>query len=1141
MSGCKTQHMPWADGTECQEGHWCQKGQCVPIDRTALKPQNGGWSGWSAFNVCSRTCGGGVQKRTRECDSPKPKNGGKFCTGLRIEYRACNTDACPNSRYNFREEQCHEMDGQNFDVPTLESNVRWIPKYGTPLADQCKLFCRAQNKSLYFMLREKVIDGTPCTFPEDSFDMCINGQCRKAGCDYVLNSDSKLDQCGVCNGNNDTCKEVKRTFYYGNQNSVYKVSPDKSIEFHIQDGATNINIAHTGYMKDASFLSLMSGNEIIFNDPKHPTPHTSKHRLFAGVRLEYTVHGSHERITSTYGRPLKEKLTVRHVRKGNSDKTFNGEVMYSYMLPIPSPLEDRLSNSIHSQHEHEPYKHTHYTHYPHHNANSVQRLQHTVFAPESPYRWENSDWMDCDQQCTGRRRRTSICKNTNTWQEASPDNCNQSAKPQDSYEPCNTDCKFEWESGPIECSSACGEGYKQIDYLCVKSYPHQNKRQEYVNATLCSGIPKPISKRDPQSACTGPCKNATWNYSSWNKCSCSDGTQNRTATCLSDRNGFPIDDEYCEVKERKIVVQSCDADDQECAKWFAGELTPCSVTCGEGQRAYALQCMLKNVSVNAALCGARPVPVILNCTMPPCDQKHMPNTQYSSFRNDVQPNQSMKNGNYQPNTETSPVLRGQWRTYNYSNCSAECKGGFKKRMVRCMSKNDQVLEDRYCPHPKPATQINCANFRCPTWTFGQWSKCNNECKRSRQVLCQDHRGNESNQCAKEMKPPDEESCCNFKWRITCSGTCDAEGRRKPNLICKKIFPKSIDNPHPFRTGKRVEEKYCTNAKNRRLSSRRKNVANHVQPAGRPRPGPSVRLGAVPAEQCETTCTDGRTILPKACNMTTKPPNTKVCEEFSGCRWKIMKFGKCNCKGRQSRTVKCFDEMLNTESNRCAESERPPKTIACQKPSGCRTPSRNRHHQSAYRNCKDAQRKHRIDGEYTMNLNGTKTKIYCHKMATRSPVEYLSLPAGATENYAIYIKRRAADANRCQMSPRDWEDESISYGATHYQKIRINISTLQVYTNDFEFTTSSGTKQSFGSAGDCYSNTGHCPQGDFAINLEGTPFRIRPRTTWETAGVNSVIKFLVPLKTPYKKVRALCGGYCGSCSVSRNTNLYLQLA
>ncbi|XP_053667050.1 A disintegrin and metalloproteinase with thrombospondin motifs 9 [Anopheles marshallii] len=834
LSGCKTQHMPWADGTECQEGHWCQKGQCVPIDRTALKPQNGGWSGWSSYDVCSRTCGGGVQKRTRECDSPKPKNGGKFCIGLRIEYRACNTHACPNSRYNFREEQCHEMDGQNFDVPTLEPNVRWIPKYGTPLADQCKLFCRAENKSLYFMLREKVIDGTPCTFPEDSFDMCINGQCRKAGCDYVLNSDAKLDQCGVCKGTNSTCSLVSRKHYTGN----------KSMEFHIPDGSTNINIVHMGYVKDACFLSLMSGNEIIFNDPIHPTSHTTKHRLFAGVRLEYTVHGSLERITSTYGRPLKEKLTVRIVRKHNSDKIFNSQVGYNYMVPSTPNTQ---SNAIHSHHEHEPYKHPHHTYYSPYNGNSVHRLQHTVSAPETPYRWEMGDWLECDQLCTGQRRRTFVCRNSDTRQEAKPENCNHSAKPHDMKEPCNTECKFEWESGPIECSNACGEGYKQVEYLCVKSYPLELRRNEYVDAANCLGIPKPITKRDSQSTCTGPCKNATWNYSSWNK-----------------------------------------------------------------------------------------------------------------------PNQSMKNVNYQQNAESGPVPRGQWRTYNYSNCSAECKGGVKKRLVRCMYKNEQVLEDRYCPHPKPPTQINCANFRCPIWTFGQWSKC-------------------------------------------------------------------------------------------------------------------------------------------------------------------------NCKGKQHRTVKCFDELLNTESNRCPEHERPHKTIACPKPPGCDSRSRP----AVYRNCKDVQQKHRTDGEYEMSLNGTMAMIYCHKMATRSPVEYLTLPAGPRENYAIYNKRRAADANSCQESSRDWEDESINYGATHYRKIRINVNTLQVHTNDFEFTTSSGTKQPFGSAGDCYSNTGHCPQGDLAINLTGTPFRIRPKTSWETAGVKSVMNFLVPLKAPYQKVRARCGGYCGSCSVSRNSNLYLE--
>lgn len=49
-----------------------------------------------------------------------------------------------------------------------------------------------------------MIDGTRCW--EDSFDVCINGKCRPAGCDHVLDSTAKLDSCAVCRGDNSTCE-----------------------------------------------------------------------------------------------------------------------------------------------------------------------------------------------------------------------------------------------------------------------------------------------------------------------------------------------------------------------------------------------------------------------------------------------------------------------------------------------------------------------------------------------------------------------------------------------------------------------------------------------------------------------------------------------------------------------------------------------------------------------------------------------------------------------------------------------------------------------------------------------------------------------------------------------------------------------
>lgn len=44
--GCRTQHMPWADGTPCGAHQWCQRGACVTRDLTALQPINGVWGDW---------------------------------------------------------------------------------------------------------------------------------------------------------------------------------------------------------------------------------------------------------------------------------------------------------------------------------------------------------------------------------------------------------------------------------------------------------------------------------------------------------------------------------------------------------------------------------------------------------------------------------------------------------------------------------------------------------------------------------------------------------------------------------------------------------------------------------------------------------------------------------------------------------------------------------------------------------------------------------------------------------------------------------------------------------------------------------------------------------------------------------------
>ena len=56
---------------------------------------DGKYGAWTSYSSCSKTCGGGSQKRTRKCDSPAPAHGGKECVGIAEQSRACNTQNCP--------------------------------------------------------------------------------------------------------------------------------------------------------------------------------------------------------------------------------------------------------------------------------------------------------------------------------------------------------------------------------------------------------------------------------------------------------------------------------------------------------------------------------------------------------------------------------------------------------------------------------------------------------------------------------------------------------------------------------------------------------------------------------------------------------------------------------------------------------------------------------------------------------------------------------------------------------------------------------------------------------------------------------------------------------------------------------------
>uniref|UniRef100_A0A8C7YKS2 Thrombospondin 1b n=1 Tax=Oryzias sinensis TaxID=183150 RepID=A0A8C7YKS2_9TELE len=81
---------PQLGGKQCEgearQTQKCQKSPC---------PINGNWGPWSPWDLCTLTCGGGVQTRKRLCNNPAPLYGGKECVGEATDRQMCNKKACP--------------------------------------------------------------------------------------------------------------------------------------------------------------------------------------------------------------------------------------------------------------------------------------------------------------------------------------------------------------------------------------------------------------------------------------------------------------------------------------------------------------------------------------------------------------------------------------------------------------------------------------------------------------------------------------------------------------------------------------------------------------------------------------------------------------------------------------------------------------------------------------------------------------------------------------------------------------------------------------------------------------------------------------------------------------------------------------
>ncbi|XP_018122012.1 A disintegrin and metalloproteinase with thrombospondin motifs 12 isoform X2 [Xenopus laevis] len=492
-NSCRSKLDSAADGTRCGENKWCFNGKCITVGTT---PQtiNGGWGAWTPWSHCSRTCGAGVESAERNCNNPQPKFGGKYCTGERKRYRICNIQPCLKDNPTFREMQCTEFN----TVPYKNELYQWIPLYNTE--NPCELHCRSSTGNFANKLLDAVIDGTPCFDRNKSREVCINGICKKVGCDYEIDSNATEDRCGVCLGDGSSCQTIKKEF---NQTDGFGYV-DVGL---IPKGARDIKIEEVA--EAGNFLALRSEDpEKYYLNGKYIIQWNGEYKV-AGTIFHYQRNNDFENITASG--PTNESIWIQLLFQEH-----NPGVRYEYVAQKDANLENEI---------------------------------------ESIYTWRYGGWTDCSATCgTGVQHQIARCVNKkrgvvkNTF-------CDQEMQPMTRQKKCNTkECPPRWWVGQWQqCSTTCGPtGEKKRTVLCLKT---SGSDEEALPSEDCHHLTKPKIYMSCNRDILCP---SDWTVGNWSECSvtCGGGVRTRNITCAKN-NDEPCDSSKKPNSKALCGLQQC--------------------------------------------------------------------------------------------------------------------------------------------------------------------------------------------------------------------------------------------------------------------------------------------------------------------------------------------------------------------------------------------------------------------------------------------------------------------------------------------------------------------------------------------------------------------------------------------------------
>ncbi|XP_073904284.1 ADAMTS-like protein 4 [Castor canadensis] len=655
------------------------------------------------------------------------------CSGESEQLRACSQGPCPPEQPDPRALQCAAFNSQEF----MGQLYQWEPFTEVQGSQRCELNCRPHGFRFYVRHTEKVQDGTLCQ--PGAPDICVAGRCLRPGCDGILGSGRRPDGCGVCGGDDSTCRLISGNLTdRGGPLGYQKI-------LWIPAGALRLQIAQL--RPSSNYLALRGpGGRSIINGNWAVDPPGS-----------YTAGGT----VFQYNRPPREEgkgeslsaegPTTHPVDVYMIFQEDNPGVSYQYVISSPPlvlttvpPVSQLQPEMLRGEPPPPPVPRP---------ARTPGTLQRQVripqmpapspirTAPESPAGyWKQVGHSECSASCgKGVWRPVFLCVSRESGEELDEHSCAVGARPPASPEPCHgPPCPPYWDAGEwTSCSRSCGPGTQHRQLHCRQEFGGGGSS---VPPERCGHLPRPNVTQLCQLRLCGH-----WEVTSpWSQCSvrCGRGQRSRQVRCVGNSGDEVSKQECASGPPQPPSREACDMGPCTTAWFHSDWSSKCSAECGTGIQRRSVVCLGSGESLREGQgeagagtseqsCppGSRP-PDMRACSLGPCERTW------------------------------------RWYTGPWGECSSECGWGTQRRDVICVSKlgaEFNVTSPSNCSHlPRPPALQPCQGQACQDrWFSTPWSPCSHSCQggtQTREVQCLSANQTLSARCPPHLRPARKRPC-----------------------------------------------------------------------------------------------------------------------------------------------------------------------------------------------------------------------------------------------------------------------------------------------------------------------------------------------------------------------------------------------